>query len=304
MAAAEFDFATILGDGTKSCAELAAQTHTQPDWVYRILKSLSIDGIFSEHAERCFSNTEASNLLRDIPGSARSIILLLNTSYFRASFEQLCAVARTGQAGHQILGWPPFYAHLQEYPRENALFEEAIAALADTANETIASSYPFPAGARVADIGGGQGNLLHTIQQHYTIKAAIFDFPGVIEQVRKADALSLELVAGNIFSDPLPEADVYIFRDIFHCFGDHDCAAIIANCRRSMPEQSKILVIEQPFDVPALAAGVDLIMGTVFGGKQRSDQEWENLFAPLRLARRFLTASPFVIWEFSLATAI
>ena len=306
MAATEFDFATLLGDQAKSVDELAALTNTQPGWVYRLLKSLSIEGIFAEE-DGYFHNTPASkNLRSDNPDSVRNVVLLLGTSYFKDGFAQLSKIVKTGLSGPHILNRPPYYQHLQEHKEENTLFENAIASLADVANDTISTSYPFPAGVRVVDVGGGLGNLPLTIQKHHpTIKPTLFDLPAAIDLVRQKEHAfpsGLALVAGDIFEDRLPEADIYLFRDVYHCFSDDDCRKIIVNCQESMPPSSKILVIEQAFDVPALMAGIDLLMGVVFEGKQRSDQEWKSLFTPLVLSRRFTTESPFVIWEFTSAS--
>ncbi len=62
--AAELGIADLLGDGPRSAAELAEQTHTHRDSLYRVLRALAGAGVFAQDAEDRFSLTPLSESLR------------------------------------------------------------------------------------------------------------------------------------------------------------------------------------------------------------------------------------------------
>ena len=68
----ELGIPDLLVEKTKPVSELAAATHANDDALYRILRTLSSFGIFTESSGRRFSLTSAGRLLRsDVPDSLR-----------------------------------------------------------------------------------------------------------------------------------------------------------------------------------------------------------------------------------------
>ncbi len=55
---------------------------------------------------------------------------------------------------------------------------------------------------------------------------------------------------------------------------------MLRNCRRSIAEDGRVLVVEQVLpegDEPSSGKLIDLIMLTLLGGKERTEAEWRNL---------------------------
>jgi hypothetical protein len=71
-------------------------------------------------------------------------------------------------------------------------------------------------------------------------------------------------------------------RHIIHDWDDDQCLAILRNCHQAMPAQGKLLVVESvipPGNEPFGGKFLDLVMLLIPGGKERTKEEYETLFA-------------------------
>jgi hypothetical protein len=113
-------------------------------------------------------------------------------------------------------------------------------------------------------------------------EGVLFDLPHVIEEAVGVASERLTLQAGDFFQDTLPSCDAYLLMDIIHDWGDEESVAILQAVRRAAPPQAKLLLFEMlvPDDPgPDWSKMLDIHMLTLFGGRQRTQQEYEALFA-------------------------
>jgi SAM-dependent methyltransferase len=102
----------------------------------------------------------------------------------------------------------------------------------------------------VVDVGGGNGTALAAIlAANPQLSGAVVDLPSALdaspEVLAQADvAKRCALVSGNFFTDPLPSADVYVLSQILHDWNDERAAAILRNCRRSITDGGRLLVVD------------------------------------------------------------
>src|SRR5437016_4525332 len=77
--AAELRIADLLENGPRSCADLAVQTETNPEALFRLLRALASLGIFFESGDREFALTDLADPLRtNSEISLRALALLQN----------------------------------------------------------------------------------------------------------------------------------------------------------------------------------------------------------------------------------
>jgi hypothetical protein len=307
QAVAHYNFATLIGDGSKSTAELARETGTQEGWVYRVLRFLTTQGIFVEVAPRLFSNTDVSTYLRnDVTGSLYHLARMMGSGYIRRTWAILEECMRTGKSAFEINYNTTFFDYLAEHPEDGAMFDAAMTDLSDTMNEVVATHYDFSSIHRLVDVGGGQGSLLAAILSHYpTINGALFDLPATIERVRASGAnkQNCELVAGSFLESVPQGADAYILKLVLHNWADEQCRTILQNCRQAMQPSGVVLVCE--WLVPpennqgAITKGLDILIGLLLGGCERTVEDFRALFASagLHLTRVIPTPSPCTILE-------
>jgi hypothetical protein len=82
-----------------------------------------------------------------------------------------------------------------------------------------------------------------------------------------------------------------------HDYEDAGCVRILANVRRAMRPQARVLVLEAPLpadDSPGPGRWLDLQVMLLCGGRERTVDEYAGLFAQagLRLARTISTPHP------------
>jgi hypothetical protein len=66
-----------------------------------------------------------------------------------------------------------------------------------------------PGTRRICDVGGGHGHLLKAVLDRYPqTTGVLFERPAVAARV--TSTRSLDVVAGDFFTDPLPDADAYV----------------------------------------------------------------------------------------------
>ena len=88
------------------------------------------------------------------------------------------------------------------------------------------------------------------------------------------------MVGGDFFSDTLPRADVHVLARVLHDWDDEQATAILRNCRRSIAEDGRLLMVELVLpagDEPSYGKLLDLIMLTLVGGRERTEVEWRAL---------------------------
>ena len=88
-----------------------------------------------------------------------------------------------------------------------------------------------------------------------------------------------------MFTTAAPEGgDLYLIRHLMHDYDDPDCVRILANVRRAMRPDARVLVLEAPLpsdDSPGPGRWLDLQVMVLCGGRERTVEEYA---APVRQA--------------------
>jgi len=150
----------------------------------------------------------------------------------------------------------------------------------------------------VVDIGGGNGSLLVALlRRHPGLRGVVFDLP----ETNRDDAVlgdRIEFVAGDFF-ERVPSGDVYVLSTILHDWDDERAAAILRTIRAAAPTGARLLVLDSvipPGNEPHGAKWLDLLMLTLFAGRERDEGQWRRLlaaggFEPVRIQDGVIEAS-------------
>jgi ubiquinone/menaquinone biosynthesis C-methylase UbiE len=307
-AAAKFGIADHLKDGPKTVAQLAHATTTNPDALYRLLRALASIGIFAEGEARHFSLTPLAEPLRsDVAGSKRALALMMGDEQYRAWAEIEYSI-RTGKIAFDKAFGKPVFDYLGEHPDKARVFDAAMVGIHGRESSAVLDAYGFSGIGVVADIGGGNGSqITEILRKHDRMKGILFDLPHVIERAKERIQASglldrCKLVSGSFFDDVPEGADAYILRHIIHDWDEEKCLTILRNCHRAMIPASRLLVIESvipPGNEPFLGKFLDLHMLLIPGGKERTENEYRDLFerAGFELSRIVPTGTEVSIVE-------
>jgi O-methyltransferase domain/Dimerisation domain len=288
---AELGIADLLKHSGKTSAdELAAETRSHPESLYRVLRLLAGVGLVVENAPRRFELTRlGAGLASDVPGSPASLARLLLRRFKWEPWGDLLDNVRTGQSAFQQVHGAGVFEYLQEHPDEGRLFDAAMTENTARDGKDIAACYDFSNMRVVADIGGGEGLLLASIlRRHPSLQGVLVDLPEVIARgnsVLEACGVAerCNMVCGSFFDALPPHADAYLLRHIVHDWNDIDAQRILANCRSAAGTDGKILVVERLVGTDH-RAGSDLLANDLemmvnIGGKERTEPEFRELFA-------------------------
>lgn len=284
---AKLAISDLLQDGPRTAEGLARQTGAHAPSLYRLLRAAASLGLYAEEPDGRFALAPLGELLHsEASGSQRSMALMMGEEHFRAWGDLLYSV-QTGQPAFEKQYGQPIFEFLAEHPEKAAIFDEAMVAVHGREARAVLDAYDFSQVGKLADIGGGNGSQLRVILDAYPdMQGVLFDVPNVVERanpVLEQAGLTerVHLISGDFFESVPAGADAYLLRHIIHDWDDSRAIRILENVHAVMAEGGRLLVIESvipPGNEPFFAKLLDLTMLTIPGGRERTADEYRQLF--------------------------
>lgn len=305
--AAALGVADHLGEGPRSCAELAVATGAHPDALRRLMVALASRGVFEQVSQWRFGLTELSRLLASgEPGSVRGQMLLWGDPMQWRPWGELLTSVRTGAPAFEAVFGVDHWGYLAREPEARRMFEASQAA--HPSHSQVPEAYDFSGADLIVDVGGGVGRLLSGILRgNPSTRGALLDRPNVAADARAAlEAAGLadrcEVIGGDFFDDMPSGADLYILSNVLMDWDDADAVRLLRRCREAMGADGRQLVVERiiPADnAPSLAQLGDLMGLVVTGGRMRSASAFDRLFeaSGLRRTGTVMTPSGYAVME-------
>jgi hypothetical protein len=152
----------------------------------------------------------------------------------------------------------------------------------------IVDQYNWGAYKSVVDVGGSLGAVsVELAKQFPDIRCTVQDLPEVIAAAPK-DVDRVEFEAYNFFTpQTVKEADVYLFRMIFHNWGDKYCIDILRNLIPALKNGAHIVINDHVVPEPGTLSpyqdrsvrAFDLVMKACFNAKERDMNDWRALLS-------------------------
>jgi hypothetical protein len=302
--AAKLGIADLLANGPQSIDDLAEETATHPQALYRVMRALASVGVFEEEPGdlKRFRLTPAAGLLRsDVHGSQRALAILMGEEYFRAWGDLLYSV-RTGRPAFDVIYGRPLFDFLSRNPEQAANFDRAMVAAHGYETAAVLDACHFSQDTFLVDVGGGNGNTLCGIlERHAHLRGTLYDLPGVIERAgqtieRAGMSDRIGLVSGDFFQSVPAGGDAYLLRHIIHDWDDEKASRILRNIRRVMDEGARLFIVDSVIpegNEPLFSKLLDLTMLVGVGGKERTEDQFRDLLrrAEFRLVRVVTTST-------------
>jgi acetylserotonin N-methyltransferase len=147
----------------------------------------------------------------------------------------------------------------------------------------------------LADLGGATGHLAIAACRRYPqLRAVVFDLPGVVPEAQaqiKASPVAdrIEVVAGDFFTDPLPDADLFALGRIVHDWSPEKINQLLRKIRDRLPPGGGLLIAEKMLDEdksgPSWAVLQSLNMLVITEGKERTLTEYTALLRAAGFSR-------------------
>jgi 2,7-dihydroxy-5-methyl-1-naphthoate 7-O-methyltransferase len=268
--------------GVTRLEDLAERAGADPDSLRRLLRYLVARGLFAETSAG-YANTDLSRLLVEELGWRPWLDLDGAPGVWAESWTRLLDGVRTGSPGRDE-SW--YYDELARTGRGRS-FDDLMAAQVEANARQVADEYDWSSIVHVVDVGGGTGVMLRTLlDTHPHLRGTLFDLPQVVAAVQPVERL--EIIAGNLFDDSLPQGQAYVLSQIVHGYPDERAAQVLSRCAEAGRDEARILLVEGVLsDRPSAdEASFDLFILTLTGGRQRTLDEFRRLAASAGLEVR------------------
>jgi hypothetical protein len=294
----------------RSASDLARELKVNEDALYRVLRLLASQGVFEEDADHRFRNTDISNYLRsDFPGSLRALLIFWGSNYSYTSLGQIMRTLETGKCAPELLSDNDSFEQLRRDPELARVFDDAMTAMSRMIAPAAAAAYDFGAWGSLMDVGGGNGLLLAEIlRAHPRLRGVLADQQHVLDRAHEHQFLAGDLADRgsmepcNFFESVPTGCRAFVMKSIIHDWDDDRARLILTNCRKAIPSDGVLLLVELSIgdaNVPTFGKFIDIAMLSLSGGRERTEAEYATLLASagFRLNRVIPINSQFDIVE-------
>jgi len=290
--------------------ELARATGVDEDALYRVMRALASLGLLEEPTPRMFRLTLAGSMLRKGPGSFHDMGLWITSPFhFRVYSEMLHTVTTGRPAAEKVTGMPVF-EYLVANKELSEIFNNAMTGFSAGVAPAALEAYDFSGIEVLVDVAGGHGMVLTSILRQYPgMRGVLFDLPHVIagsEPVIEAAGVKDRCItsSGDFFKEVPSGGDAYIMKHIIHDWDDERSLTILRNIHAVLAgvPNGRVILLEsvvQPGNAPDFGKLIDMEMLLIPGGRERTADEFEALFARagFDLTRIVPTASALSVIE-------
>jgi tRNA A58 N-methylase Trm61 len=288
--AARLGLAELLRDGPQTPGELAQATGADERALGRLLTALSTIGICSRTGEGSYALTEVGACLDGEAAHSFKSWAIFEAEMLSKSWSGMLESVMTGKTAAELQGLANTFDLMGRTPDIVDKFNAAMTELTRLVTPNVLRSYDFSGIRHLMDVGGGSGELLGAIaQQNRQLRGTVFDLPRCAEAASKhlrqigVDD-RVEFVAGDFFKAVPAIADVVILKSIIHDWDDARSVTILQNCRKALPDEGKLLLVERLMpETPTMAdedreqALSDLNMLRGPGGLERTEGQYRDL---------------------------
>jgi hypothetical protein len=296
---AEIGLADVIAQSPSSAADLAARTGTHAGSLYRMLRYMAANGLFSEDAEGKFHNTATSELLRaSVPGSLRDSVRQSWQDVVWDVYKALPHTIATGEPAFNKAFGADFFDYLSAHPHVGARFDAAMALQSGPENAAVAAAYPFA--GTVVDVGGGRGGFMAALlKAHPNARGVLFDQAYVLEQPNHVRDAGLnarcEFAAGNFFEAIPKGGDVYVLKRILHDWDDDTAVRLLKVIAAAMGPSSKLVAVDaviKPGNDPDSNKALDVGIMMLLRGRERTAEDFAKIYEAAGLQPTRIIATP------------
>jgi acetylserotonin N-methyltransferase len=181
----------------------------------------------------------------------------------------------------------PIFDHFFRTEQDKREFLMGMHGLGLLSSPAVAAAFDLGRFELLVDLGGATGHLTVAACRRWPgLRAVVFDLPAALPLARELVggtevAGRVEVVAGDFFTDPLPEADLFAVGRILHDWSEEKIRVLLRKVYERLPQGGGLLVVEKLLDDdrsgPSVAVFQSLNMLVCTEGKERTLGEYEAL---------------------------
>jgi acetylserotonin O-methyltransferase len=278
-----------LASGPKTLDALARELKADPDALGRLLDAC-VGLQLLQRADGAYANTPvaATYLCKESPRRLTGYINYSNEVMWKLWTCLEDAVREGTHRWKQVFGWDgPIFSHFFRNEETRREFLMGMHGYGLISSPQVVAAFDLSRFQRLVDLGGATGHLAIAACQRYpNLRGTVFDLPDAVPLAREIVAASsasqrIDVVAGDFFTDPLPEGDLYALGRILHDWAEEKILRLLTRIYERLPPNGGLLIAEKLLNEdrsgPRWAQMQSLNMLTCTEGKERTLSEYEKL---------------------------
>jgi precorrin-6B methylase 2 len=254
MTAVEFGLFTELAKGPKDLAQIIEKLKLHPRSAQDFLDTLVALKFIDRVNGKYVNLPEADAFLdRNKPGYIGGIFEMSNKRLFKF-WDALPEALRTGKPQNEAKEDPKIFEKLYADPERLQSFLGAMTGISMGAARAISQLFEWRPYQTVADVGCAQGCVpVQLALAHPHLNAIGFDLPQVkpifdayVRQNELSDRVTFH--AGDMFTQPLPKADVIVMGHILHDWGLAAKRSLVAKAYEALPKNGALIIYDAMID--------------------------------------------------------
>jgi hypothetical protein len=307
-AVAAYSIADHLAKGPATAEQISTIEGIDPIAAYRLLRACSSLGLVTSDGSKFGATPLLGTLRANVPGSLHSLAMAWSAPGHWLPWGRFLDSVRAGES--QTV--PALGANIWDYyaqkPEEGETFTHAMHGFTSGLAQEVARVVDTSTAKVAVDIGGASGTLVHSLlMANSQLHGIVLDLSDVVPSATAAAAaLGLaersRAMAGDFFT-AVPEADIYLLKNVLHDWNDEEAVRILKRCRQAMRRRGRVVVIETllgEMGDPGIAPLMVLNMMVLLTGRERTLAEFSSLLqdAGLRFSKRTpIRPSPMAVIE-------
>jgi acetylserotonin O-methyltransferase len=278
-----------LERGPKTATALAGELKADADALGRLLDAC-VGMELLQRGPAGYSNTPAASAFL-CRGSSRRLTgyLTYSNDVLWKLWEHLEDAVREGtHRWKQTYGWDePIFSSFFRTEEAKREFLQGMHGYGLISSPQVVASFDLGRFRRLVDLGGATGHLTVAACERYpSLHGVVFDLPDAAPLAREMVAASsvadrITVQAGDFFTDPLPEADLFAVGRILHDWSQEKIDILLRKVYERLPAGGALLVAEKLLSDdrtgPVWAQMQSLNMLVCTEGKERTLPEYEAL---------------------------
>ena len=279
-----------LNDGPKPLSRLAVDLKADNDALRRLLDACVGLQLLQKNGAGEYDTTPAAStyLTSTSPRRFTGYINYSNTVLWKLWRNLEDAIREGTNRWKQTYGWDSaLFENFFRTPESLREFLMGMNGFGVLSSPAVVNSVDLSRYRKLLDLGGATGHLAIAACQRYSnLNAIVFDLPvaqSLAQEMISASnvASRVNFVAGDFFSDELPECDLISLGRILHDWSEEKDRILLKRAYDRLPKNGAILLAEkllnEDHNGPRAAQMQDLNMLTCTEGKERSLSEYEAL---------------------------
>jgi len=278
-----------LGDGAADATMLAHELSANVDALQRLLDACVALGLLRKQAA-LYSNLPVAGtyLTRSSPNTLTGYILYSDRALYPLWGNLEAAIREGTNRWQQTFGGEAsIFEHFFRTEEARRDFLSGMNGFGQLSSPAVVAAFDLGRFRRLVDLGGGTGHLALTACARYPqLQGAVFDLPAGMSTAReyvgrKSLGVRLDLIEGDFFTDPLPEADLFALGRILHDWSEDKIRTLLRKVWERLPSGGALLIAEKLLNdnktgpLPALMQSLSMLVCTE--GKERTLAEYTAL---------------------------